>query len=115
VSEHDREQLSGWAQSLRQELAQINPAFPWNRQRIADRTAELARIEAKLSRESELHAAFIARRAELVARFYVAPRWASPANPGNDAGLGLFLAIQAPERSLTAKKGTNVYYRVFPP
>jgi hypothetical protein len=78
MSENDREQLAGWAQALREELAQINPAFPWNRQRVADRQAELRRIEARLARESELHAAFIAHRAELAARFYAAPRMSSP-------------------------------------
>jgi hypothetical protein len=70
MSNHDRGQLEGWMQSLREELAGINPAFPWNRQRIADRQAELARLEAKLARESELHAAFINYRAELVARHH---------------------------------------------
>jgi hypothetical protein len=71
MSEHDREMWLGWAQSLREELAKINPATPWNWQRIADRKAELARIESKLACESEMHAAFLARRAELAATYYV--------------------------------------------
>jgi hypothetical protein len=70
MSTPDREMWLGWAQALREELAKINPAFPWNAQRIKDRTEELGRIEAKLARESELHAAFLARRAELATRFY---------------------------------------------
>jgi uncharacterized membrane protein len=74
VSEHDREQLAGWAQALREELAKLNPDFPWNRQRIQDRREELARIESKLARESELHAAFVNRRSELVTRFYAFAR-----------------------------------------
>jgi hypothetical protein len=70
MSTHDREMWLGWAQALREELGQINPDLPWNAQRIADRKAELARIEAKLVREDETHRAFLARRAELAARFH---------------------------------------------
>jgi hypothetical protein len=70
VSTHDREQLEGWAQALREELTKINPAAPWNAQRIRDRREELARIEARLNRESAAHTAFLAYRAELAARFH---------------------------------------------
>lgn len=70
MSEHDRQMWLGHAQALREELAQINPDAPWNRQRIADRVQELARLETKLARESECHATYLARRSELAARFY---------------------------------------------
>jgi chromosome segregation ATPase len=60
----------GHAQALREELTKINPAAPWNRQRIQDRREELARIEGRLARESERHAAFLNHRAELAARFH---------------------------------------------
>ena len=69
MNDHDRQQLEGWAQALREELAGINPDFPWNRQRIQDRKEELARIELRLAKDSAAHAAFLARRAELVARY----------------------------------------------
>lgn len=69
MSTHDREQLEGWAQALREELARIVPA-PWNVIKIRDRREELARIEARLARESDLHARFLDYRAELVTRFY---------------------------------------------
>jgi hypothetical protein len=77
MSEHDRQQLEGWAQSLREELARM-PRHHFNVIKIRDREAELRRIESKLARVAELEAAFLARRAELATRFYAAPRMAGP-------------------------------------
>jgi hypothetical protein len=59
-----RERLEG----LKQELASINPAHPWNRQRIADRERGVAALEAQLDRVERLHTAWVESRAELVAR-----------------------------------------------
>jgi hypothetical protein len=70
MSSYDLNQLTNWARSLREELSQINPAHPWNAQRIADRKQELQRIEARLARETEVRAAAIERDQELAARFY---------------------------------------------
>jgi hypothetical protein len=69
VSESDRQQWEGRAESLREELARI-PRHKWNIVKVSDREAELARIQAKLGRESELHAAFLAHRVELVSRHH---------------------------------------------
>jgi hypothetical protein len=77
MSEHDRQMWEGWAQSLREDLARM-PRHRFNETKIRDREAELRRIETKLARESELHARFIARRAELAARCYAAPRMGGP-------------------------------------
>jgi hypothetical protein len=69
MTEQDRQMLLDQAVALHRELARM-PINRFNVQKRADRQAELARIEGKLSRESELHAAFIAHRVELVARHH---------------------------------------------
>jgi hypothetical protein len=68
MSEHDREQLAGWAQALREELAQINPAHPWNRQRIADRQRGIELCQDQLARIERMHERFLMYRGELLAR-----------------------------------------------
>jgi hypothetical protein len=68
MSESDRQQWEGRAESLREELARI-PRHKWNVVKVSDREAELARIEARLGRESNSHAAFLAHRHELLMRF----------------------------------------------
>jgi hypothetical protein len=49
------ESLQGWIDGLREELAQINPAFPWNRQRIADRQRGIELCESQLARIEAMH------------------------------------------------------------
>jgi hypothetical protein len=68
MSESDRQQWLGRAESLREELAVI-PRHHWNVIKIRDREQELARIETRLGRESERNAAFQTRRHELLMRF----------------------------------------------
>lgn len=69
MSESDRQQWFGRAESLREELAVI-PRHHWNVIKIRDREQKLARIEARLAHETRSHQSFLNRRAELAARFY---------------------------------------------
>jgi hypothetical protein len=69
MSEHDRQQWEVRAEYLRSELA-VMPVNRFNLVKVNDRELELRRIEARLRRESELHAAFLAHRAELVSRHH---------------------------------------------
>ena len=69
--EHDRQMWEGRAEALREELARM-PRHRFNVVKRSDREAELARIEARLGRESVLQAAFLTRRHELLLRFVAA-------------------------------------------
>jgi hypothetical protein len=77
MTEHDRQQLEGYAQSLREELIRM-PRHRFNETKIRDREAKLARIENRLAAEATAHCAFLAHRAALAARFYAAPRMGGP-------------------------------------
>jgi chromosome segregation ATPase len=61
--------IRGRIEGLREELDQINPAHPWNRQRIADRQRGIELCQAQLDRIERGHQSFLNRRAELVARY----------------------------------------------
>lgn len=62
------EAIKARIQALEEELRTINPAAPWNAERIASRQRGLVACRQQLDRVERLHAAWLENRAVLLAR-----------------------------------------------